>query len=104
MKSDIYVEHLKALNSSGAIKIVAVNLKDDYYWTPYISEGQYFHRENVNDMVVGDQTNVKELYEFDNTYKKIGTISRKDSDVGVSDIYVPLQNLPTISKKRYYRE
>ncbi|MFA1812527.1 ABC transporter permease [Bacillus anthracis] len=99
VKSDIYVEHLKALNSSGAIKIVAVNLKDNYYWTPYISEGQYFHRENVNDMVVGDQTNVKELYEFDDTYKKIGTISRKDSDVGVSDIYIPLQNLPTISKK-----
>ncbi len=36
--------------------------------------------------------------------KKIGTISRKDSDVGVAGIYVPLQNLPTISKKRYYRE
>lgn len=31
--------------------------------------------------------------------KKIGTISRKDSDVGVAGIYVPLQNLPTISKK-----
>ena len=30
---------------------------------------------------------------------KIGTISRKDSDVGVAGIYVPLQNLPTISKK-----
>ncbi|WP_434610510.1 ABC transporter permease [Bacillus paranthracis] len=99
VKSDIYVEHLKALNSSGATKIIAVNLKDDYYWKPYISEGQYFHRENVNDMVVGDQTNVEELYEFDDTYKKIGTISRKDSDVGVAGIYVPLQNLPTISKK-----
>lgn len=99
VKSDIYVENLKALNSSGAIKIIAVNLKDDFYWTPYISEGQYFHRENVNDMVVGDQTNVKELYEFDDTYEKIGTISRKDSDVGVSDIYIPLQNLPNISKK-----
>ncbi len=104
VKSDIYVEHLKALNSSGATKIIAVNLKDDYYWKPYISEGQYFYRENVNDMVVGDQTNVEELYEFDDTYKKIGTISRKDSDVGVAGIYVPLQNLPTISKKRYYRE
>ncbi len=99
VKSDIYVEHLKALNSSGATKIIAVNLKDDYYWKPYISEGQYFHRENVNNMVVGDQTNVEELYEFDDTYKKIGTISRKDSDVGVAGIYVPLQNLPTISKK-----
>lgn len=31
--------------------------------------------------------------------KKIGTTSRKDSDVGVAGIYVPLQNLPTISKK-----
>ena len=70
VKSDIYVEHLKALNSSGATKIIAVNLKDDYYWKPYISEGQYFHRENVNNMVVGDQTNVEELYEFDDTYKK----------------------------------
>ncbi|MDG0962789.1 ABC transporter permease, partial [Bacillus paranthracis] len=99
VKSDIYVEHLKALNSSGATKIIAVNLKDDYYWKPYISEGKYFHRENVNDMVVGDQTNVEELYEFDDTYQKIGTISRKDSDIGVAGIYVPLQNLPTLSKK-----
>ncbi|KAB2440480.1 ABC transporter permease [Bacillus luti] len=99
VKSDIYVENLKALNSSGAIKIIAVNLKDDYYWTPYISEGQYFHHGSLNDMVVGDQTNVKELYEFDDTYKKIGTISRIDSDVGVAGIYIPLQNLPTISKK-----
>ncbi|EJR29115.1 MULTISPECIES: ABC transporter permease [Bacillus cereus group] len=99
VKSDIYVENLKVLNSSGAIKIIALNLKDDYYWTPYISEGQYFHRGNSSDMVVGDQTNVEELYEFDDTYKKIGTVSRKDSDVGVSDIYIPLQNLPNISKK-----
>ncbi|QUG82682.1 ABC transporter permease [Bacillus nitratireducens] len=99
VKSDIHVENLKVLDSSGAIKVIAVNLKDEYYWTPYISEGQYFHRENVNDMVVGDRANVEELYEFDGTYKKIGTISRKDSDVGVSDIYIPLQNLPTLSKK-----
>ncbi|WP_439875088.1 ABC transporter permease [Bacillus mycoides] len=99
VKSDIYVENLKALDSSGAIKMIAVNLKDEYYWTPYISEGQYFHRGDSSDMVVGDQTNVEELYEFDGTYKKIGTISRKDSDVGVSDIYIPLQNLPTPSKK-----
>ena len=99
VKSDIYVENLKALNSSGAIKMIAVNLKDDYYWTPYISEGQYFHHGSLNDMVVGDQTNVKELYEFDDTYKKIGTISRIDSDVGVAGIYIPLQNLPTISKQ-----
>ena len=91
------------MNSSGAIKIVAVNLKDDYYWTPYISEGQYFHRENVNDMVVGDQTNVKELYEFDDTYKKIGTISRKDSDV-VYQTYTFHFKIYLLYLKRYYRE
>lgn len=32
--------------------------------------------------------NVEELYEFDDIYKKIGIILRKDSDVGVVGIYV----------------
>ena len=57
--------------------MIAVNLKDEYYWTPYISEGQYFHHGSLNDMVVGDQTNVKELYEFDDTYKNRNYIENR---------------------------
>lgn len=92
-QSDVYIRNIKIKTDSGSVQGIAVNLKDDYYWKPYINKGRYFTKKDQTAIVIGNSTPMDRIQDFKG-YSDIGTVSRENTDIGISTIYVPLQNLP----------
>ncbi|MGE7219694.1 FtsX-like permease family protein [Priestia koreensis] len=97
--SDVYVENLSLTNNYGSTPMTAVYAKEHYYWKPALSKGQFLNGDHARTVVLGNQTKREDFGDLLATYKQVGTVKRTDTDLGISIVYLPLQQLPSSVKE-----